>query len=122
MTKKNDFKPDEHDRLVIEGVFESAVFSAFNNLVCARKEEGQLSKTIVSERMGVNKSVVTKLTATSTNMKLHTVASMANALDADVLILLVDRRESRVFSAIGDHAGQVIVGNISILTRLPDRA
>jgi hypothetical protein len=101
-TKIVDFKPDVHGRFVVEGVFEQAVFSAFTNLVWERKDEG-LTKAIVAERMCVDRATVTKLTTTPTNMKIRTAASFANALDADILFLLVDRHQGRMFSAIGTH-------------------
>jgi len=101
-TKIVDFKPDVHGRFVVEGVFEQAVFSAFTNLVWERKDEG-LTKAVVADRMGVDRATVTKITTAPTNMKIRTAAAFANALDADILFLLVDRNQGRMFSAIGTH-------------------
>jgi transcriptional regulator with XRE-family HTH domain len=90
-----------YDRLVVEGVFENAVYSAFSNLLAIRKEEG-LKKSDIADRMGVDRATVTELTTSPTNMKIMTAASLANALAADIVFLLIDRDQKRAFSAIGE--------------------
>ena len=94
--------PDIYGRHVAIGVAENAIFSTFYNLVSQRKIEG-LSKAQVAERMGVGRAVVTKLTSEPTNMKISTMASMANALDADIVFLLVDRHNKYICSSIAVH-------------------
>jgi transcriptional regulator with XRE-family HTH domain len=112
-TDVTNFSPDSYGRLVAEGVTENAIFSAFYNLVSQRKVEG-LSKADLAERMGSDRATVTKLTSAPSNMKISTMASLANALGADVLFLLVDRSNSGyIYSSIGTYTSPSYFQSIS---------
>ena len=102
-TAIQSYQPDAHGRLVAEGVVENAVFSSFYNLIVHRRAEGY-TKAMIAERMDIDRATVTKLTSRPTNMKISTIASMANALDADICFLLIDRNNrANYFSSIGAH-------------------
>lgn len=97
------YRPDAFGRHVAQGVVENAFFSAFYNLITQRRDEGY-TKAIIAERMGIDRAAVTKLTSSPTNMKISTISSMANALDADIVMVLVDRsHRGRIFTSIGTH-------------------
>jgi DNA-binding XRE family transcriptional regulator len=102
-TAIRSYQPDAFGRQVVQGVVENAVFSAFYNLVTHRREEGY-TKAMIAERMDVDRAAVTKLTSSPTNMKISTMAALANALDADICFFLVDRKTGAyIFSPVGTH-------------------
>jgi len=95
------FSPYTYHRHVVEEVTENAVYSAFYNLLSERKKNG-LTKADVADRMETDRASVTKLTTAPTNMKIKTIACLANAMDADVVFVLVDRRNrSQIFTSFG---------------------
>jgi transcriptional regulator with XRE-family HTH domain len=97
------FSPDVYGRHEAVGVAENAVFSAFYNLLSQRRGDG-LTKAILAEKMNVDRATVTKITSGPTNMKISTMASLANALDADMVVMFVDRSyRGRYFTSIGMH-------------------
>jgi hypothetical protein len=54
--------------------------------------------------MDADRAAVTKLTSSPTNMKISTMAALANALDADICFFLVDRKTGAyIFSPVGTH-------------------
>jgi transcriptional regulator with XRE-family HTH domain len=105
-TNMMTFSPDEYGRREAEGVAQNAVFSAFYSLVSQRRTEG-VTKSAIAEKMNVDRATITRITSDPTNMKISTMASLANALDAEMVIILVDRsHRGRFFTSIGMHISQ----------------
>jgi transcriptional regulator with XRE-family HTH domain len=102
-TNSTVYRSDPSNRLYAEGFTQNAIFGAFYNLVECRRKEG-ITKAAIAERMDADRTVVTKLTTAPTNMKITTMASLANALDADIVFILMDRKQKgRIFTSIGSY-------------------
>jgi transcriptional regulator with XRE-family HTH domain len=102
-TNMTAFSPDVYGRHEAVGVAENAIFSAFYNLLSQRRAEG-LTKSVLAEKMNVDRATVTKITSGPTNMKISTMASLANALNVDMVVMFVDRSyRGRYFTSIGMH-------------------
>jgi len=103
MSTVTSFNTDPNGNRYAEGIAQSEFFSAFHNLMVHRKSEG-CSKAEIADHMGIDRAAFTKLTSSPSNMKINTIATMANALNADIVFMLVDRSDrSRVFLSVGTY-------------------
>lgn len=96
-----------------EGMAQSAVFSAFHNVIVQRKNEGH-TKADIADRMGIDRAAFTKLTSNPSNMKISTIAVMAASLDVEIVFVLVDKKNPGVvYTSIGTYTASSSVKNIA---------
>ena len=97
----------------VEGIAQSAVFSAFHNVIIQRKDEGY-TKADIADRMGMDRAAFTKLTSNPSNMKINTLAVMAASLDVEMVFVLIDRNNRGVvYTSIGTYTASSSVKNIA---------
>jgi hypothetical protein len=96
-----------------EGIAQSAVFSAFHNVIIHRKNEGY-TKADIADRMGMDRAAFTKLTSNPSNMKINTIAAMAASLDVEMVFVLIDKKNPGVvYTSIGMYTASSSVKNIA---------
>ncbi len=88
---------DEYRAEVNDIVTESAFFSSMIALVDYRNHMEGLTKTELSERLGKDKGSITKITCAPSNMKIRTIARMADALSAHAVLMFVAHENSSLF-------------------------
>ena len=96
-----------------EGIAQSAVFSAFHNVIIHRRDEGY-TKADIADRMGMDRAAFTKLTSNPSNMKINTIAAMAASLDVEMVFVLIDKKNPGVvYTSIGTYTASSSVKNIA---------
>ena len=93
---------DENEREYLKHMLRKEFFGAFLTACRVRKEEEGFTRAELARRMSKDKSVITRLLHGPSNIKSDTAAEFANAVEADISVLLVDRKDrNRVFTAHG---------------------
>src|SRR6266513_2980499 len=99
ISKKNDPKfVMAYDR----SMFRSAFVSLFWAVISDRKKQGGFTLQGLAKRVGSTKHEVSRwFNGNPPNWTLNTVASIANALDVDIKIEVIERASGRVFTPAG---------------------
>ena len=95
---------DENERDYLFEMLKRDVFGAYHQGCTLRKEDSCLTKVEVSERIGKDKTSISKLLKGPANWTLRTLSDLSNALDMDVKITLWDRKcDGRYLDRTGMH-------------------
>jgi hypothetical protein len=95
-------KFDENEREFLGLTLERQIFGALYSAVQDRKDCLGLTRAEFGRRIGRDKTGVSKLLRGPGNWTIRTISDFANALDLDVEITFVDRRDvNRVFTPFG---------------------
>ena len=96
-----NFKDPQEQREFRSHMLRSSIVSAFWCVISTRRESG-LKLVDVAEKLGINKSAISRWFSGSTpNWSLSTISDLANALDVEVEIVLRDRKTGEVFTPTG---------------------
>lgn len=94
---------DTYDREYRRGMTRSMFQSLFWHVLTVRKKEIGLTLNGLAERLGINKSYVSRSFSSPPNWQIDKLSDMAEALDVDLVIEARDRKTGRIFTAHGDE-------------------
>ncbi|WP_032936115.1 helix-turn-helix transcriptional regulator [Mesorhizobium sp. WSM3626] len=103
MKKSKTISDQEFAQEFERGILRSAFVSTFWAVIQARKVETGFTLTQLADRLGINKSAISRwFSGTKPNWEISTIADIANALDVDVEVTVVDRHSNRRFGPAGE--------------------
>ena len=110
--KMTDTSKTEFDREYDRGMLRSELVSLFWAVISERKKEPcGFALQQLADKLGVNKSQVSRWFNSTPNWEANTVADIAAALGVDLQIVARDRHDGRMYSSSG-----LFVGVVSITT------
>ncbi|MER8886280.1 helix-turn-helix transcriptional regulator [Mesorhizobium sp. M0633] len=103
MKKSNKVSDQAFVQEFERGMLRSAFVSAFWAVIQARKAETGLTLSQLADRLGINKSAVSRwFSGTKPNWEIDTISDLAIALEVDVEVVVVDRKMNRRFGPAGE--------------------
>jgi DNA-binding phage protein len=112
MTKTT--KDATYDEQLRRSMLRSRFHSLFWAVILNLKSTKGLKLQDVADRLGVNKSFVSRSFSKPPNWRIDTIADFADALDLDLVIEAHDRKTGRVFTPAGVRQQQVIMTRIEM--------
>lgn len=81
--------------------------SLFWHVLLTRKKEFGLTLKGLADRLGINKSYMSRSFSTPPNWQIDKLSDMADALDVDLIIEARDRKTGRVYTPSGNKSAAV---------------
>ena len=108
-------KPATYEETFRRGVLRSAFHSLFWGVIVNRKRSNSgLKMKDIADKLGVNKSFVSRSFSNPPNWRIETLADFADALDLDLIIEAKDRKTGRIFTPAGVRAPAVTTTSIEV--------
>ncbi len=102
------------DRDYERGILRSELVSLFWAVISERKREPNgYALQELADRLGINKSQVSRWFNGLPNWEANTIADIAAALGVDLQVMARDRRDGRVYTASGSFQTQLITSSIN---------
>jgi DNA-binding phage protein len=98
-------KVASYNEIFRRGMVRHAFHSLFWAVLNERKRTSGLKITDLAEKLGVNKSFVSRSFSNPPNWRIDTLADFSDALDVDLVIEARDRNTGQVFTPSGSKAG-----------------
>lgn len=113
MKRRKKEVDDQFMRDFDRGLLRGAFVSAFWSVIQVRKKEDGLTLKAIADRLGVDKSAVSRWFASEPNWELNTVADIAGSLDVDVTVEFTDRKTGRRFGPAGEIVAATPTSSVS---------
>lgn len=97
-------KSEAFERDYARAMLRSAVVSLFWAVISSRKQKDGMTLSNIAERLGINKSAVSRWFSGSPNWELNTISDLAEALEIELQVFAVERKSGRRFSPVGQVA------------------
>ena len=95
---------DEEERAFLGELLARRIFGAIYSALIVRARDSGLTRKTFGDRIGSEKTSVSKLLKSHGNWKTQRLSDVSNALDLDVEVCLIDRHNPyRVFTSRGEH-------------------
>ena len=88
-----------YDRLMARSAFQSLFWVIFS----ARKRQEKLTKKALADKLGINKSFVTRAFDEPPNWQIDTISDMSDALGVDLVIEARDRQTGIIYTPSGER-------------------
>lgn len=98
MSNSNTYDRD-YRRHMMKSMFQSLFWHVFS----VRRKEANLTLTGLADRLGHNKSYISRLFSSPPNWQIDKISDLSDALDVDLVIEARDRKTGRIFAAHGDE-------------------
>jgi ribosome-binding protein aMBF1 (putative translation factor) len=89
------------------GMLRSAFHSLFWGVIVSRKRNSGLKMQDIADKLGVNKSFVSRSFSNPPNWRIETLADFADVLDLDLIVEARDRKTGRIFTPAGIRSAAV---------------
>ena len=107
--KDNRQRLVDYDRAMLR----SAILSVFWAAISHRKSNEKYTFQELADRLGVNKSVISKWFSDDPNWKTNTMADIAGALNLDIQMFARDTRNGNLFCSSGQIGREVTVDQVA---------
>jgi hypothetical protein len=87
----------EYDRTMLRSAFQSLFWS----VLLARKRQSNLTLKGLADKLGINKSYVSRSFSSPPNWQIDRVSDMSEALDVDLIVAARDRKTGLIFMPSG---------------------
>lgn len=96
------------------GALRSAFHSLFWGVIVNRKRNAGLKMRDIADKLGVNKSFVSRSFSNPPNWRIETLADFADALDLDLIVEARDRKTGRIYTPSGVRSSSVTTTSIEV--------
>jgi len=108
---------DRYERDYRRQMDRSAFQSLFWNVLLARKKEKGLTLKGLADKLGINKSYISRSFSSPPNWQIDKISDMADALGVDIVFEARDRRSGRLYTPFGSSISAVTTTCV-----IPDKA
>jgi transcriptional regulator with XRE-family HTH domain len=104
------------------GVLRSAFVSTFWAVIEAKKVAEGFTLKQLADRLNINKSATSRWFSGEPNWEINTVSDIARALDVEIKVTAVDRRNGRIFTPSGEQHTPATTASVISLGERPTQA
>lgn len=87
----------EYSRLMLRSMFQSL----FWNVLMARKRQFGFTFSTLADKLGINKSYISRSFSSPPNWQIDKIADMADALNIELVVVAHDKADGTIYSANG---------------------
>lgn len=95
---------DQYEKSYRRQMVRSSFQSLFWHVLIERKKEIGLTLKGLSDKLGINKSYISRSFSEPPNWQIDKISDMSDALDVDIIITARDRRTGRIYTP---HGGMI---------------
>lgn len=107
---------DQYERSYRRQMVRSSFQSLFWHVLLERKKEIGLTLKGLADRLGINKSYISRSFSEPPNWQIDKISDMSDALGVDIIITARDRRTGRMYTP---HGGTIEMAATSSLNQYP---